>query len=260
MLSSMGNAFTFPLQTLIFANVAKVSLKSLGLPLWQADGLPSYSVFGDDIIVDGRAFRRVCQLLERCGFIVNQTKSFNEGPFRESCGGDYFKGHDTRGVYLKKDLRQHANSYAAFNRLVRWSVRYGIAIPNILECIFRSAPFRPVPFDTGDTAGHHWPRGLLRNIKHAEGLDFYRALRPRQSFRRVVNALPNGLMLSILGGFAVPCRETENNSVGQSQVKVGVRQLDPSYYVSRESTPSWDWIPRAGLTIRDYTHVVSLVS
>lgn len=88
--SSMGNGFTFPLETLIFWAIAHV-----------ASNGETTSVFGDDIICPTQYARRVISLLETCGFTVNTEKSFVEGPFRESCGHDYYLGIDTRPLYVK---------------------------------------------------------------------------------------------------------------------------------------------------------------
>jgi len=90
--SSMGNGFTFELETLIFSSVCR-AIVGKG-ELW--------SVYGDDIIVPTPYAAEVANLLDHLGFVVNQNKSYVDGPFRESCGGDYFLGEDVRGFYLKE--------------------------------------------------------------------------------------------------------------------------------------------------------------
>lgn len=86
--SSMGNGFTFELETLIFAALAN----ACGAGDFGVD----YSVFGDDIIVPTRMARDLIALLRYCGFEENPKKTFLEGYFRESCGGDFFKGKPVR--------------------------------------------------------------------------------------------------------------------------------------------------------------------
>jgi hypothetical protein len=57
MVSTMGNGFTFPLQTLLFASVVKTVYHYLGIPM-KRDGFVedrNFGVFGDDIIVETRA-------------------------------------------------------------------------------------------------------------------------------------------------------------------------------------------------------------
>lgn len=90
--SSMGNGFTFELETLIFAALARA------LPEYE-DG-DTVKVFGDDIIVSTHLARPLMAVLRFCGFTMNRRKTFVDGPFRESCGGDFFDGQDVRPIYL----------------------------------------------------------------------------------------------------------------------------------------------------------------
>lgn len=89
--SSMGNGYTFPLETLIFWALASSAAE---------DGFAS--VYGDDIIVGTHSVNRVMRLLEVCGFEINRKKSYWTGSFRESCGGDFLRGIDIRPYYHKK--------------------------------------------------------------------------------------------------------------------------------------------------------------
>lgn len=89
--SSMGNGFTFELETLIFYAICTV----------MSDYQECWC-YGDDMIVPTSSFRDVVAALEFFGFEVNRKKSFGDGPFRESCGGDYFNGVAVRPYYLKE--------------------------------------------------------------------------------------------------------------------------------------------------------------
>jgi hypothetical protein len=89
---SMGNGFCFPLESLIFAS-ACVSL-DCGSP-----GV-DFLVYGDDLIVRKRYAKDLISLLGNWGFRVNTDKTFLEGPFRESCGRDWFGGQDVRPFTL----------------------------------------------------------------------------------------------------------------------------------------------------------------
>lgn len=90
--TSMGNGFCFPLESLIFAALVRSAYDE------TRDGI--FSIYGDDIIVRRSAALRVIELLGQCGFKVNTDKSFVHGPFRESCGADYFGGVDVRPYTL----------------------------------------------------------------------------------------------------------------------------------------------------------------
>jgi hypothetical protein len=214
MVSTMGNGFTFPLQTLIFSAVVSAVYKQLGISKSRVDSdEPQWSVFGDDIIVRSDAFDLVSQILELLGFKVNAEKSFNKGPFRESCGCDYFLGHMVRGVYLKH-LDTAQDTYVAFNKLVRWSARTGIPLSSSLHYLLKKAPFIGVPFWESDDAGFkvpEWWPGLrvkpvaggvryvasvpkLREISLAE--DSIRV--PRGLRNRIYN--PSGLLVAVTRG------------------------------------------------------------
>jgi len=58
-------------------------------------------VYGDDVICPTEWFDFVCYGLEKSGLVINKSKSFRKGPFRESCGGDYLAGEDVAPVRLK---------------------------------------------------------------------------------------------------------------------------------------------------------------
>lgn len=90
--SSMGNGFTFPLETLIFwALTSSVCEDEVGQVL----------AYGDDIICPSSRYNDVVRILGVCGFTVNTAKSFHVGAFRESCGADYYNGIDVRPYYQK---------------------------------------------------------------------------------------------------------------------------------------------------------------
>lgn len=91
--SSMGNGFTFELESLIFY--------ALCLCFTEASDC---SVYGDDIIVPVSVASDVSAALAELGFTLNGEKSFCDGPFRESCGRDFFGGFDVRPCYVKGAL------------------------------------------------------------------------------------------------------------------------------------------------------------
>lgn len=111
--SSMGNSYTFELESLIFYSLAYATCVHLGLD-------PKIvSVYGDDVIIPSEAMQLLSEVIEVCGFVVNKTKSFSTGPFRESCGADYLVGFDIRPFYLKDKI----NCRVLFN-MHNWFVRH----------------------------------------------------------------------------------------------------------------------------------------
>lgn len=155
--SSMGNGFTFPLETLIFCSMC-----------W-AVGSRGFSVYGDDIIIERRYAEELLRVLKFCGFTPNRDKSFLEGPFRESCGADYHKGVNVRAFYVESttalqapDLCHLINGLVSLNckRLNKlcagWQERFRL-------------PLVPVNGDTRSgvfiSPTEAWDRGLIKDKK-----------------------------------------------------------------------------------------------
>jgi hypothetical protein len=107
----MGNSYTFELESLLFFGITWAVCNLLGLPCDQL------SVYGDDIIAPAAARTKLQAVLQELGFTVNTEKSYSDGPFRESCGKDYFKGFDIRPFYLKGNWR--ASDLCAFHNFLK---------------------------------------------------------------------------------------------------------------------------------------------
>lgn len=123
--SSMGNGFTFELETAIFLaiSLAVRNLRNARNPdsiyPMPGDGI---WVYGDDIIVPTCFADDVIGALTYLGFSINKEKSFTEGYFRESCGGDYFNGVDVRPHFLKEFPNEPQQFIALANGIRRMGV------------------------------------------------------------------------------------------------------------------------------------------
>jgi len=106
--SSMGNGFTFPLETLIFAAAIIAAHRLCGAPC-------DYRVYGDDIICRQSVALLVIEVLRSCGFRVNVEKTFIFGPFRESCGANWYRGADVTPVYWRKRITTRSALHAIHN-------------------------------------------------------------------------------------------------------------------------------------------------
>ncbi|DAD50764.1 RNA-directed RNA polymerase [ssRNA phage SRR5208570_1] len=115
--SSMGNGFTFELESLIFYALAKASVE------YSRSEIRLVSVYGDDIIVPSESYEVVAKVIEYAGFTMNETKSFANGPFRESCGKDYFLGHDVRPIFIKESISTYESIFKLANSIRRYSHR-----------------------------------------------------------------------------------------------------------------------------------------
>jgi hypothetical protein len=179
--SSMGNGFTFELETLIFYCLAYASAKVDDLnPFWV-------TAYGDDIIVPREAYDTVVDALSFFGFSVNSEKSYKEGPFFESCGKHYFNGHDVTPVYQKAEVDDGLHERIRFfNRLTRLSLLfcestvYG-PLANVLKQLRPSAKkvkhgaVPAIPMGCEGDDGYLVDRRLLRwDVNHGYHCRVYR--------------------------------------------------------------------------------------
>jgi hypothetical protein len=95
----MGNATTFPVQSLVFWAICVASLQRQG---FHQPG--AVFVFGDDLCVPSECVEGVIHDLETFGLLVNKEKSFWQGAFRESCGVDAFNGVDVTPIRWKTTI------------------------------------------------------------------------------------------------------------------------------------------------------------
>ncbi len=103
--AGMGNALTFPVQSVVFAVIAITSILDMLHKSATKGNIERVArhirVYGDDIIVDAKYAHQVVSWLCDFGLKVNLTKSFLVGNFKESCGVDAYKGVDITPIYLK---------------------------------------------------------------------------------------------------------------------------------------------------------------
>lgn len=109
--SSMGNGYTFELETLIFLGLALSCVRHLDLDEFDV------RVYGDDIIVPSGAYDLLEEVLTFCGFSLNGSKSFKSGRFRESCGKDYYDGIEVRPYFQKSTENEIQHLFRLANGL-----------------------------------------------------------------------------------------------------------------------------------------------
>lgn len=129
--SSMGNGYTFELESVIFYGLAWACTVHNGLEACNV------SVYGDDIILPSAAAGDLFEVLDHFGFVVNKEKSFVDGDFRESCGKHYFRGRDVTPIYQKEVPDVLAEVYRLANRLRR--AAYGSGAGVVSDSLYRSA-------------------------------------------------------------------------------------------------------------------------
>jgi len=135
----MGSSCCFPVEALVFWACAQASIEEAWkhpdrdlLSRLSAEGFtsnkrhgdqlfpvlkprdPSHRfetfVYGDDIIIPSTFAEVVVNGLQAIGLVVNNEKSYLRGPFRESCGGDYYLGVDVTPVRVRKYLGKSVTS------------------------------------------------------------------------------------------------------------------------------------------------------
>lgn len=262
MLSSMGNGFTFSFMTLIFAELVVAAYHLLGITPINSGPARNYGVYGDDIICDKKAYHVVTRMLELSGFEVNSEKSYHTGYFRESCGGDFWKGNPVRGVYIQ-EVRHEQDFYSIINRLLRWSAIHGILLPQTLSYLGSLCRLRPVPFDVGDTAGIKIPFALLNNPKFSPndpGSVLFRQWVPVLKVRQVEDdqVSPSALAICFVGGYLRTGRQGLVMQEEDPELRYGPRQRIVTYKIIRSETSSWDWNPYVGFTTQAYFRVCYL--
>lgn len=128
MFSSMGNGFTFELESLLFYALTRTTCFFRGVP-------GTVSVYGDDIICPSEVVPYLEYVLGYFGFQVNPDKSFSEGPFRESCGGHYHDGRDITPFYVKAPISRLTDVIDVANKLRFWGsdVREGFSYQSVVD-------------------------------------------------------------------------------------------------------------------------------
>lgn len=140
--SSMGNGFTFELESLIFYAAALAACDLVKAPTH------SVSVYGDDVIIPVAAYEAFASLSAYMGFLVNPEKSFNSGFFRESCGAHFVAGIDVKPIYFKEKLSDALSIYKLANSIRRLSHRrnFGIGCDRrFLDCWTHILSWLPKP-------------------------------------------------------------------------------------------------------------------
>jgi hypothetical protein len=169
----MGSALCFPVEALTFWSLCLaamdvpdsflkklfyVSPKGTDIPEQQLTEAQQMclSVFGDDIIVEQPHPEAVVQALECVGLAVNRDKSYDKGPFRESCGHDYFHGSYVSPTRFKHGLEGDDDNtcFRTVDALQGIIDRYGLYSPSVVtKCatLFREFFGFDIPVASSET-------------------------------------------------------------------------------------------------------------
>lgn len=181
----MGNGFTFELETLIFYALVRTALELSNV------AYDDILVYGDDIIIPSQGYDAVCASLAFFGFTTNKLKSFNEGPFRESCGGDFFKGTNVRPYFLKEVPSEPSRWISFANGLRELFAKFPSDHPfhrdahlawiRCLQRIPSSVRRLRGPSELGDIVIHDHPDSWV--TKWVDGIRYIRTYQPVHRYR-----------------------------------------------------------------------------
>jgi len=120
--ASMGSALCFPIEAMVFTTLIFVGIqRSLNTSLSRHDlrrFAGSVRVYGDDLIVPVDHVPSVVRTLTHFGAKVGSDKSFWTGKFRESCGREYFNGHDVSITRVRQAFPTQRNDVTEVESLV----------------------------------------------------------------------------------------------------------------------------------------------
>lgn len=195
MFSSMGNGYTFELESLIFFAICKVTCPKGSV----------ISVYGDDIIVPTESVEAVVDNLAFLGFSTNKEKTFSQGPFRESCGKHYLNGADVSPFFVRS-MPKSLDVFLLYNNMVRWSLRDGYFHPELEEALDFLESLIPEdsriygPDGYGD--GHMLPRygrqvAMFKHNCHLQQLTFWSYVR---SYDKQLSNQVGALCATLLSG------------------------------------------------------------
>lgn len=232
MISTMGNGYTFPMMTLTICALIYAMRRVDNGPRRFIDWTNT-CVFGDDIIVPTHEYARLCEILAGGGYVINHDKSYHAGPFRESCGGDYYDGYDVTPFYVKS-VASYSDVYVAINQVLSWSGKHQLPLVRSAKYLISLLDKKVllVPEWHADTAG----------IRCTTGPRNYKFLRPEPIYLeykgRYMMSLACGGYLTQRDDALYYCpRET-----GWLKYKVKKARL-PSFYLD-----GWDPLTRSRRT------------
>jgi len=238
----MGSSCCFPVEALVFWACAE-AVRHIKHPRNKDD----IYVYGDDIIVSSVLADDIVMGLESIGLIVNKSKSYLKGPFRESCGGDYYLGSDVTPVRVRK-----------FFSLSGTGLATSADFCNELLQKFGEADAKPLISIIEDQLGYVFPRselpipGTLRLHPSASNDVFYRRkwnFSLQRWEHRVLSLTSKALAKQPPNWGELLRKELQRDNVGgaagkyQHWTKVIDAALEPGQYTDPHSVRNvWTWI------------------
>jgi hypothetical protein len=221
--ASMGSALCFPFEAMVFLTVIFLGIeRELSTPLSRSALIKRFServrVFGDDLIVPRDYVLSVVLELQAFGHVVNESKSFWTGRFRESCGREYYDGEDVSIVRIRQMLptqRQDASGVIAavsFRNQAYWAGLWKTAawmdayLGRLLKVFPNVAPSSPL-LGRESALGYQFQR-LHPNYHSPLTKGYYVVAKPPSDPLDGVGALLKCLLRHPVAGFGLVPRPT----------------------------------------------------
>lgn len=125
--ASMGSAVCFPVEAVVFLTAILLAIRNhhrvadpgFDLTLSFLRKLEGrVRVYGDDCIFPIDYLPAVETVFAGLGWRINRSKTFVKSNFRESCGGDYWRGEDITPVKLRQLLPTHRRQITEVQSLI----------------------------------------------------------------------------------------------------------------------------------------------
>lgn len=222
-ISSMGNGYTFELESLLFWAISSSVLDVLGCEDTRL------GVYGDDIVIHNSAAAKLISILSNLGFETNIDKTFVSGPFRESCGKHYFYGCDVSPFSITKPVIGSNRIFLHWNQCRDWWVPLTSTMAFLNDQLPVRARRLVVPWYESPESGFRLPFDQATpNWCRTTQQWKYRKLVPRTK-----NHAPSGVYSVLAWCF----RSDHSDEVMEPYL---IEKGDVKYYVASATTSQWD--------------------
>jgi hypothetical protein len=243
----MGSACCFPVEAMVFWSIAQASVRTSDTVYHKKYTYPVY-VYGDDIIVPTSFVGSVIDALQNVGLKVNVSKSYINGPFRESCGGDYHNGYDVTPVRVRSFINASSSSFVVDCDLANeLFAKFGMDtnssfLDTIEECYERPFPRTELPLP-----------GTIR-ISPGAINDVYFSRRWNNRFQRFEHRIPTASTKALALREPAWCEllrkeltrdvcNEGNLETYENPIRKIESSLPPGYYAETHSAVrKWDWV------------------
>jgi len=251
----MGSSCCFPVEALIFWAISTAA--TINVQFSTPPNLPyllfkkrrggsievrnSVYVYGDDIICPAVAADIVISALEQVGLKVNLGKCYIDGPFRESCGGDYHNGYDVAPLRFRQPFDGSPTSqisHISFLNLFYEKFGPCDALREIFEAEYGAIPDSavdiPLTVRVKAGVGTNLTRGFRRRFNKRLHRHEYRVQQP--STRSFAAREPDWIEL-----FRKSLERGVVHKFESEEVKASKGLKPGEYVVPRSMNLSWKW-------------------